>query len=135
MKINKRRLLFLSLGLAGIAITVILVLLALEDNLLYYKTPTDIFNKTLESSKFRLGGMVKTGSLFQEKEGTIHFVVTDYTQEIKVTFKGILPSLFREGQGVVAEGELIQNNSSYFFKAKTILAKHDENYMPPNIKK
>ena len=113
-------------------IGVILILSALNKNLLYFNSPTDIkikqdidFNK-----KIRVGGMVKKNTL-KIKDREIRFIITDFKNEIKVSFKGTIPNLFAEGKGVVAEGKL---QDKKFFIADRILAKHDENYMPPELK-
>ena len=119
---------FLSISVIG----VILILSALNKNLLYFNSPTDIkikqdidFNK-----KIRVGGMVKKNTL-KIKDQEIRFIITDFKNEIKVSFKGTIPNLFAEGKGVVAEGKL---QDKKFFIADRILAKHDENYMPPELK-
>ena len=121
--------------LFAIAISTIIVLLvflkALEDNVVYFFSPTDIYNNedsTLKN-KIRIGGMVKKNSL-KTKKDSINFVVTDFTQEIHVTYSGSVPNLFSEGRGVVAEGWL---KDKKYFIADRILAKHDENYMPPEV--
>ena len=130
-KVKKRASLlavFLSISVIG----VILILSALNKNLLYFNSPTDIkikqdidFNK-----KIRVGGMVKKNTL-KIKDQEIRFIITDFKNEIKVSFKGTIPNLFAEGKGVVAEGKL---QDKKFFIADRILAKHDENYMPPELK-
>ena len=130
-KVKKRASLlavFLSISVIG----VILILSALNKNLLYFNSPTDIkikqdidFNK-----KIRVGGMVKKDTL-KIKDREIRFIITDFKNEIKVSFKGTIPNLFAEGKGVVAEGKL---QDKKFFIADRILAKHDENYMPPELK-
>ena len=121
--------------LFAIAISTIIVLLvflkSLEDNVVYFFSPTDIYNNedsTLKN-KIRIGGMVKKNSL-KTKKDSINFVVTDFTQEIHVTYSGSVPNLFSEGRGVVAEGWL---KDKKYFIADRILAKHDENYMPPEV--
>lgn len=116
--------------LTGMAITAVLLISAFKQNLLYFYTPTQIANGEASIDKgIRIGGLVKDGSL-QRKEGTleINFLVTDEVNEFPVTYSGILPDLFREGQGIVARGKI---NSQGVFVADEILAKHDENYMPP----
>jgi len=103
----------------------------MEDNVVYFKSPTEI--KTLgeiEKKKIRIGGMVKKSSIFVE-EKELKFIVTDFKNEINVTYSGVIPNLFAEGKGVVAEGYLKDRN---VFLATKILAKHDENYMPPEVK-
>ena len=109
-----------------------LILMALEDNIVYFYTPNDLIEKFGDTNniqnKIRIGGLVLESSIKKEGEKTI-FMITDRKKEVKVVFKGPLPDLFREGQGIVAEG-MFQNNS---FIASEVLAKHDENYMPPEV--
>ena len=129
----KRRVTFLSLLLFTCVISVFFILKSLTSNILYFKSPTDIqFSKEIrKNKKIRIGGMVKKGSVeIYRKE--IKFIITDLKNEIVVTYKGPVPNLFAEGKGVIAEGVL---KDKKFFIAQNILAKHDENYMPPNIKK
>ena len=122
--------------LFAVAISAIIVLLislkSLEDNIVYFLSPTDIYNNdgSVLKNKIRIGGMVKKNSL-KTKKDSINFVVTDFTQEIHVTYSGAVPNLFSEGRGVVAEGRL---KDKKYFIADRILAKHDENYMPPEVK-
>ena len=130
-KVKKRASLlavFLSISVIG----VILILSALNKNLLYFNTPTDIkINQDIDfNKKIRVGGMVKKNTL-KIKDQEIRFIITDFKNEIKVSFKGTIPNLFAEGKGVVAEGKL---QDKKFFIADRILAKHDENYMPPELK-
>ena len=111
-------------------LSVFLILNSLKDNVVYFQSPTDInLSGETNNSKFRVGGMVKKGSILIEAE-KIKFVITDFKNEINVTFSGAVPNLFAEGKGVVAEGYLKDKN---FFLATKILAKHDENYMPPEV--
>ena len=119
---------FLSISVIG----VILILSALNKNLLYFNSPTDIkINQDIDFNKrIRVGGMVKKNTL-KIKDQEIRFIITDFKNEIKVSFKGTIPNLFAEGKGVVAEGKL---QDKKFFIADRILAKHDENYMPPELK-
>jgi cytochrome c-type biogenesis protein CcmE len=127
----KLRIFFVSLILVVLSLSVFLILKSLEDNVVYFKSPTEI--KTLgeiEKKKIRIGGMVKKGSIFVE-EKELKFIVTDFKNEINVTYSGVIPNLFAEGKGVVAEGYLKDRN---VFLATKILAKHDENYMPPEVK-
>ena len=127
----KLRIFFVLLILAALSLSVFLILKSLEDNVVYFKSPTEI--KTLgeiEKKKIRIGGMVKKGSIFVE-EKELKFIVTDFKNEINVTYSGVIPNLFAEGKGVVAEGYLKDRN---VFLATKILAKHDENYMPPEVK-
>ncbi|MCO5135015.1 MAG: cytochrome c maturation protein CcmE [Phyllobacteriaceae bacterium] len=109
---------------------VLLIMFALRDEIVFFYSPTDILteSKARPGERFRLGGLVKEGSI--EKSGeTVRFVITDTEHEMPVTYVGILPDLFREGQGVIAEGSL----SDAVFSADTVLAKHDENYMPKEV--
>ena len=132
MKARHKRLTFIVAGLAGLAIAVGLIANAFNQNLVFFFSPSDIQAKQAPINKdFRLGGLVEEGSVKRENDGlTVHFVVTDNANTIPVTFTGILPDLFREGQGVVAQGKLNENG---VFLAKEVLAKHDETYMPPEV--
>jgi len=128
----KKRFSFLSLFLMLAIISVFFILKSLNNNILYFKSPTDIKldQDIISQKKIRVGGMVKKSSLkINSKE--IRFIITDLKNEIRVSYMGTVPNLFSEGKGVVAEGELIDKN---FFIADRILAKHDENYMPPELK-
>jgi len=127
----KLRFLFLVLVLASVALTVFLILQSLRDNVIYFQSPSEIKSLIeLEEKKIRLGGMVKEQSVFiNSKE--VNFIITDYKNEINVIYSGAVPNLFAEGKGVVAEGFLKDKN---YFLATKILAKHDENYMPPEVK-
>lgn len=128
---KKQRLLVVSIGLASLVGATLLVLFALGgDSLSLFLQPSEIKARGIEQGKhFRLGGLVESGSFSKEDDGlTYHFVVTDCAASQDVQFKGLLPDLFREGQGVVTEGAL---NASGVFVASTVLAKHDENYAPP----
>ena len=127
----KLRIFFVLLILVVLSLSVFLILKSLEDNVVYFKSPTEI--KTLgeiEKKKIRIGGMVKKSSIFVE-EKELKFIVTDFKNEINVTYSGVIPNLFAEDKGVVAEGYLKDRN---VFLATKILAKHDENYMPPEVK-
>ena len=127
----KLRFFFVLLILVVLSLSIFLILKSLEDNVVYFKSPTEI--KTLgeiEKKKIRIGGMVKKSSIFVE-EKELKFIVTDFKNEINVTYSGVIPNLFAEGKGVVAEGYLKDRN---VFLATKILAKHDENYMPPEVK-
>ena len=127
----KLRATFLLLVILTIILTVFLVLKSLEENVVYFKSPTDIKNlPELDTKKIRIGGMVKKGSIEADSEN-ITFIITDFKNDIFVTFSGSVPNLFEEEKGVVAEGYLRDKG---FFKAEKILAKHDENYMPPEVK-
>ena len=127
----KYRFLFIILILVILSLSTFLILKSLEENVVYFKSPTEV--KTLaeiEKKKIRIGGMVKKESiLIEEKE--LNFIVTDFKNEINVIYSGAIPNLFSEGKGVVAEGFLKDRN---LFLATKILAKHDENYMPPEVK-
>ena len=119
---------------AIVILTIIILLLSLkslEDNVVYFFSPTDVYNNddSILKSKIRIGGMVKKNSL-KTQEDSISFVVTDFTQEIYVTYSGSIPNLFSEEKGVVVEGRL---EDKKYFVADRILAKHDENYMPPEV--
>ena len=127
----KLRITFLFFISIALTLIVYLFLKSLEENVVYFKSPTDIKNLTeITKKKVRVGGMVKKDSLKIVSQN-INFIITDYKNEIKVTYSGIIPNLFEEEKGVVAEG-YIQDRK--FFVAKKILAKHDENYMPPEVK-
>ena len=127
---RKRRFAFILVGITGLGIALTLILNAFESNLVFFFTPTDVAEgKAPSNVTFRIGGMVETGSVRREDDGlTVHFVVTDFAQRIQVTYTGILPDLFSEGQGVVAEG-MVHGDKAFI--ASRVLAKHDENYMPP----
>ena len=113
----------------GVSLAGYFGLKAFSDNLLYFFTPTDLIeNKVPVGKSFRLGGLVVTGSVIREDMNVV-FSLTDNSEIIKVSYKGILPDLFREGQGIVATGSLNKG----LFEATTVLAKHDENYMPPEV--
>ena len=131
MKTRHKRMAFIFAGLAGLAVAAGLVLNALNSNLALYVSPTDVLaGKAPKDQTFRLGGMVVEESLMREDDGlTVHFKVTDSANTIPVVFTGILPDLFEEGQGVVAQGRM----QSGVFAATEVLAKHDENYMPPQV--
>ena len=129
----KLRFLFVALILITLILVVFLILKSLEENVVYFISPSEIkkLPEINNSEKIRVGGMVKENSV-QMSQNQINFVITDYKSEINVNFSGAIPNLFAEGKGVVAEGFLEDRN---FLKAKKILAKHDENYMPPEVKK
>ena len=124
----KLRILFLFSVFLIAILTIFLILKSLEQNVVYFKSPTEIKNiNELSDKKIRVGGVVKKGSILSSTE-KINFVITDFKNEINVSYKGAVPNLFAEGKGVVAEGFLKDRN---FLNAKKLLAKHDENYMPP----
>ena len=127
----KLRILFLFLLLATIILSVYLILKSLEENVVYFISPSEIKKLTeINSDKIRIGGMVKNKSIII-KSNKINFIITDFKSEINVSYSGSVPNLFAEGKGVVAEGYLKDRS---YFNAVKILAKHDENYMPPEIK-
>ena len=127
----KLRILFISLLLVSVVLSIFLVLKSLEKNVVYFLSPTEIKNLLeIEDKKIRIGGMVKSQSIVIDS-GKITFVVTDLKNEINVSYSGSVPNLFEEGKGVVAEGFLKDRN---FLIADKILARHDENYMPPEVK-
>ncbi|TNE37092.1 MAG: cytochrome c maturation protein CcmE [Alphaproteobacteria bacterium] len=127
---KRRRLYMVLAGMCVLGIATALVLTSFRDSLVFFYSPTDLAAKPVAAGRnFRIGGLVKDGSVV--KDGVIyHFSVTDLKNEVPVTYKGMLPDLFREGQGVVAEGHL---NDSGTFVASNVLAKHDEKYMPPEV--
>jgi cytochrome c-type biogenesis protein CcmE len=119
-------------GLAGLGVAAALVLFAFEDSIVFFYSPSDVAEQQIQPERrFRLGGLVEEGSLSKADDGlTFHFSITDFGDTIPVVYKGFLPDLFREGQGVVAEGTL---DAQGVFVASDVLAKHDENYMPPEV--
>ena len=126
----KLRAFFIILIFLSVALTIFLVFKALEENVVYFKSPTDVKNlPELENKKIRVGGMVKKNSIITN-DSEINFTITDYKNELMVSFRGSVPNLFEEGKGVVAEGFLKDRS---YFRAIKILAKHDENYMPPEV--
>jgi len=129
----KSRIFFLVLSLISAAIVIFMVLRSLEENVVYFFSPTEIYNKTNISfnKKIRVGGLVKMNSI-SKNETSINFIITDLKKEIVVSYNGLVPNLFSEGKGVVAEGKL---RDKKYFIADKILAKHDENYMPPEVYK
>ena len=127
----KLRFLFVSTILLILILTVFLVLKSLEENVVYFQSPSEINSLTeLTNNKIRVGGMVKKNSISMNSN-EVNFIITDFKNEINVTYSGAVPNLFEEGKGVVAEGFLKDRN---FLTAVKILAKHDENYMPPELK-
>jgi len=126
----KLRTFFILLIFLSVALTIFLVFKALEENVVYFKSPTEVKNlPELITKKIRVGGMVKKNSIITN-DTEINFIITDFKNELVVTFKGSVPNLFEEGKGVVAEGFLKDRS---YLKAIKILAKHDENYMPPEV--
>ena len=127
----KLRFFFVILILSSLILSVFLILKSLEENVVYFKSPSEIkLINELDDKKIRIGGMVKKNSIEMTSD-EVNFIVTDFKNEINVIYSGVLPNLFSEGKGVVAEGYLKDRN---FFEASKILAKHDENYMPPEVK-
>ena len=127
----KLRFLFLGLILASVILTVFLILQSLKENVVYFQSPSEIKSLIeLNKKKIRVGGMVKEQSVFINSD-EVNFIITDFKNEINVVYSGSVPNLFAEGKGVVAEGFLKDKN---YFTATKILAKHDENYMPPEVK-
>lgn len=132
MKPRHKRMAFIVVGLAGLGVATALIMNAFQSNLVFFFSPTQVVSKEAPLGKsFRLGGLVKEGSLGREDDGlTVNFLVTDNAETIPVVYTGILPDLFREGQGVVAQGRL---DNTGVFHADEVLAKHDETYMPPEV--
>ena len=126
------RILYLILSIIALTIVVFIIVKSLEENIVYFFSPTEIYNKENVpfNQKIRVGGLVKGGSLIK-KGNSVNFIITDFKNEIFVSFSGLIPNLFSEGKGVVAEGKL---KDKKYFIADKILAKHDENYMPPEVK-
>ena len=133
MKPRHKRLAIIAAGVAALGVAAALVLNAFQSNLVFFFSPSQIAaGEAPKDRAFRVGGMVQTGSVKRLGDGlTVEFIVTDTAQSVPVTYKGILPDLFREGKGVVAQGRLGPDG---VFRANEVLAKHDENYMPPEAK-
>ena len=130
---KQRRGVLIGTCLGVLALAVGLVLMALRDSIVFFYTPSEVAEKHLDTGqRFRLGGLVEDGSLKRGEGTTVSFVITDKRATLPVTYTGVLPDLFREGQGVVAEGAL---TSEGVFHADSVLAKHDEKYMPPEVAK
>ena len=129
----KSRIFFLILSFVAAAMIIFIVLRSLEENVVYFLSPTEIYYKTniTFDKTIRIGGLVKMNSI-SKNETSISFIITDLKKEIIVSYEGIVPNLFSEGKGVVAEGKL---KDKKYFVASKILAKHDENYMPPEVSK
>lgn len=130
MKPRRQRLLLLALVLAALALATAMVLAAFRDSLVFFFTPTQVLQgEAPRGRSFRIGGLVEAGSLVRLDDGlTVRFVVTDMARRVPVQYRGALPDLFKEGKGVVAQGRLAEGT---LFVAEQVLAKHDENYMPP----
>lgn len=131
MKARHKRFVLLTSGLTALGIATWLMLSAFQKNLVFFFTPTQVFaGEAPHGRSFRVGGMVESDSLQRQPDGiTVSFVVTDFAQRVRVNYRGILPDLFKEGKGVVAQGRIDAGN---IFIADQVLAKHDENYMPPD---
>jgi cytochrome c-type biogenesis protein CcmE len=128
---KQRRLALIGSGLAVLAVAAALVLSALKDSIVFFNSPTDVVEKNVQpGARIRLGGLVQPGSLQRGDNLSVRFEVTDGNRAVPVAYTGILPDLFREGQGVVTEGAL---DSAGLFRADTVLAKHDETYMPKEV--
>ena len=127
----KLRFFFIIIVLFSLILSVFLVIKMLEENVVYFKSPSDIqLLNEVKNKKIRVGGMVKNNSI-KMSSNKVNFIITDFKNEINVSYSGLIPNLFSEGKGVVAEGYLKDKS---FFEASKILAKHDENYMPPEVK-
>jgi cytochrome c-type biogenesis protein CcmE len=128
---KQRRLVLIGSALAVLVLAVGLVLSALQDSIVFFNSPTDVVEKKITAgTRIRLGGMVQTGSIARGENLQVRFAITDGLHTIPVAYQGLLPDLFREGQGVVTEGMLEQSGT---FRADSVLAKHDENYMPREV--
>lgn len=130
MKPRHKRFAMIAVGVAALGIATVLVLNAFQQNLVFFFTPTQVAaNEAPKDRSFRIGGIVEPGSVKRQPDGvTVHFVVTDTAKNVPVVYRGLLPDLFREGKGVVTQGRM---NAGGMFQASEVLAKHDENYMPP----
>lgn len=130
MKPRHKKLAIIAAGVSALGIAAALVLNAFESNLVFFFSPTQVAaNEAPRNRSFRIGGLVEQGSVKRQSDGvTVNFIVTDTAKTIPVVYRGILPDLFKEGKGVVAQGKLGQDG---VFRADEVLAKHDENYMPP----
>src|SRR2546421_5304417 len=130
---KQRRAVFIVLSIGVLTLAVLLVAVALRDTIVFFHTPKEVAEKNIPAGKrIRLGGLVAEGSLKRGAGTSVEFAITDTVKTIAVSYTGLLPDLFREGQGVVAEGKL---DSTGHFLADTVLARHDENYMPPDVAK
>ncbi len=128
---RQRRLTLIGSALAVLAVSAGLVLIALQDSIVFFNSPTDLIEKQIKpGQRMRIGGLVKQGSVERSENLNVRFEVTDGTSSVRVAYQGLLPDLFREGQGVVAEGML---DGAGTFRADTVLAKHDETYMPREV--
>jgi len=127
---KQRRLTLIGLGLGVLSVAAALVLVALNDTIVFFKAPSEVVTGGRPGERLRLGGLVREGSVVREEGGRVRFEVTDGAAAVPVRYTGLLPDLFREGQGVVAEGAL---EAGGVFRADTVLAKHDERYMPREV--
>jgi cytochrome c-type biogenesis protein CcmE len=128
---RRRRGVLIAGALTVLAVAVGLVLVALRDSIVFFYTPSDLSVKAIpEGQRIRLGGLVAVGSVKRGQGAEVEFAITDTAEQVTVRYRGVLPDLFREGQGVVTEGRL---EGGRIFRADTVLAKHDENYMPPEV--
>ena len=128
---KQRRLALVAAGLGILGLALVLILNALKDSIVFFNSPSDLVEKHVEPGRrLRLGGLVESGSVARGENLAVRFRVTDGSHTVAVAFQGLLPDLFREGQGVVAEGSV---DASGVFRADTVLAKHDENYMPKEV--
>ncbi len=132
MKRRHKKFAIILTAVIGLSVAALFIMDAFKDNMVFFYSPTDVFaGKSPTNKTFRLGGMVEKGSIKKStKNLKVEFIVTDNNKKIPVTYEGILPDLFREGQGVITQGKLNENN---MFTASEVLAKHDENYMPPEV--
>ena len=130
MKRKHKRLTFVAMAMGLLGIAAALVLLALEESIVFFYGPSDLIEKRVEAGRrIRVGGLVEKGSVERAGNGVVRFRITDLARTVPVTYTGILPDLFREGQGVIAEGRM----AAGVFRADEVLAKHDETYMPPEV--
>jgi cytochrome c-type biogenesis protein CcmE len=130
---KQRRAILIGTGVGVLSLAAILMLFAFRESIVFFHTPSDVVEKKIAAGqRFRLGGLVSVGSVKRSQGTKVEFGVTDTLQMVNVVYDGILPDLFREGQGVVAEGVL---GTDGVFRADSVLAKHDENYMPPEVAK
>ena len=132
---KQKRFYFLMLLILGAGLAIFFVLKALEEKIVFFYSPTELLEKDINTNqRIRVGGLVEENSIYYDKEGLeVSFIISDTKNKIKIMYEGILPDLFREGQGIVAEGTI--EEGAKLFYAKSVLAKHDENYMPPEVKK
>lgn len=131
LSLKQQRFFFIGLMLLGASLSVFFFLRGFEEDIVFFYTPSDIITKGIPQKEIRLGGLVKEGSILKEGE-LLHFTLTDTNHEVRVDYQGLVPNLFREGQGIVAKGRF---QSPDHFVAKELLAKHDENYRPPELTK